>query len=328
MTKTEPAQSDDRVIRTKGLTKHYGEVTAVDHLDLEIHRGEVFGLLGPNGAGKTTTILMLLGLSEPSAGKARVLGFDPTRQPLEIKRRVGYMPDNVGFYGDLTGRQNLVYTARLNSLPPKEIDQRIGDLLDLVGLPDVADRKVGTYSRGMKQRLGVADALIKDPAVLILDEPTVAIDPEGVTEMLDLIRSLARDRGVTIVLSSHLLHQVESVCDRVGIFAKGRMVAIGRLAQLAAKVLEGPLVLEVGTDADPGVGELLRSQRGVSDVRQDGHDPRIWFVTTQANARDEVAQALLRAGRSIWQLRVQGTELDEIYLHYARKAATTSAPAS
>jgi ABC-2 type transport system ATP-binding protein len=318
MAAAEP-QADERVIRTKGLTKHYGPVTAVDHLDLEIRRGEVFGLLGPNGAGKTTTILMLLGLSEPSSGKARVLGFDPTRQPLEIKRRVGYMPDNVGFYGDLTGRQNLVYTARLNGLDRKTADARVDDLLELVGLSDVGGRKVETYSRGMRQRLGVADALVKDPSVLILDEPTVAIDPEGVMEMLDLIQSLARDRGVTVVLSSHLLHQVESVCDRVGIFSKGRMIASGRMSDLAERVLTGPITLEIGSDSDPKIEAFLEAQPGVTEVQPSPRDPRLWLVTGSARSPEALGRAMMEQGWSVWRLAVHGMDLDAIYLRLVRE---------
>ena len=155
-----PAATPETIIRTKGLTKRYGELTAVDRLDLDVRRGEVFGLLGPNGAGKTTTILMLLGLSEPTAGEARVDGLDPTRQPLEVKRRVGYLPDNVGFYGSMSGRQNLRYTCRLNGFDRAESEERIARLRDEVGLSDAADRPVETYSRGMKQRLGIADALV------------------------------------------------------------------------------------------------------------------------------------------------------------------------
>jgi ABC-2 type transport system ATP-binding protein len=316
-------QDDDRVIRTKGLTKRYGDLVAVDGLDLVVHRGEVFGLLGPNGAGKTTTILMLLGLSEPTKGKARVLGYDPTRQPLEIKRRVGYMPDNVGFYGDLTGRQNLTYTARLNGLRSKQADERIDSLLDLVGLADVAGRRVETYSRGMRQRLGVADALVKEPSVLILDEPTVAIDPEGVMDMLALIRSLAHEHGVTILLSSHLLHQVESVCDRVGIFAKGKMVAVGRMSELAQRILEGPVILEVGSDSSDEVETLLRSQPGVTRVVRDAQEPRLWLVSSHSDSRHHLAAALVAVGKPVWHLRVQGTELDQIYLRYFQEDATS-----
>jgi len=183
------------LIRTRRLTKRYGDLTAVDRLDLEVHRGEIFGLLGPNGAGKTTTILMLLGLSEPTEGDVSVVGLDPTRNPLGVKRRVGYLPDNAGFYGNMTGRQNLRYTARLNGLRGESAEGQIDDVLGQVGLIDRADTRVDTYSRGMRQRLGIADALVKDPDVLILDEPTIAIDPIGVAEMLELMRQLVRERG-------------------------------------------------------------------------------------------------------------------------------------
>ncbi|HXG40442.1 MAG TPA: ABC transporter ATP-binding protein, partial [Candidatus Limnocylindrales bacterium] len=246
-----PAATPETIIRTKGLTKRYGELTAVDRLDLDVRRGEVFGLLGPNGAGKTTTILMLLGLSEPTAGEARVDGLDPTRQPLEVKRRVGYLPDNVGFYGSMSGRQNLRYTCRLNGFDRAESEERIARLLDEVGLSDAADRPVETYSRGMKQRLGIADALVKDPSILILDEPTAAIDPIGIVEILDLIRRLSRERGLTVLLSSHLLEQVQSVCDRVGIFLSGRLVARGTVAELARTAGTSAVTIEVATAGSP-----------------------------------------------------------------------------
>ncbi len=157
------------VIEASGLTKRYGEKTAVDRLNLQIERGEVFGLLGPNGAGKTTTILMLLGLTEPTSGRARVDGLDPTRDPLAVKARVGYLPDDVGFYDGLTARQNLRYTAALNRIPRREAEERITRVLDDVGLAADADRRVSSFSRGMRQRLGLSDTLIKEPSILILD---------------------------------------------------------------------------------------------------------------------------------------------------------------
>jgi ABC-2 type transport system ATP-binding protein len=309
-------------IRTEGLTKRYGEFTAVDHLDLEVAPGEVFGLLGPNGAGKTTTILMLLGLSEPSEGRAEVVGLDPTRHPLEVKRRVGYMPDNVGFYGTMTGRENLRYTARLNGLVGAEADGRIDALLEQVGLAGAADDRVDTYSRGMRQRLGIADALVKDPDVMILDEPTVAIDPEGVAEVLSLIRSLARDRGVTLLLSSHLLHQVQSVCDRVGLFVSGRMVAQGPMVELAERLATGPVTLEVGVHPDGhDVEEMLRAVPGIDRVEQDPRDPRLWLVTGGSEVQDSVARSLLAVAVPVWHLRRRGGELDEIYRHYFEQEA-------
>lgn len=226
-------QHEQVVVQTRGLTKRYGATLAVDDLDLQVRTGEVFGLLGPNGAGKTTTIMMLLGLTEPSDGHAEVLGMDPRRQPLAVKRHVGYLPDAVGFYDDLTGRQNLRFTARLNGLA--DDDDWLSELLDTVGLADAADNQVETYSRGMRQRLGLADALVKQPRLLILDEPTVAIDPRGVEEVLALIGRLRDEQGVAVMLSSHLLHQVQEVCDRVGIFVQGRLRAAGTITDLAAR---------------------------------------------------------------------------------------------
>ncbi|MGC8782225.1 MAG: ABC transporter ATP-binding protein, partial [Anaerolineae bacterium] len=214
---------DDLMIEAHGLTKRYGNFTAVDQLDLAVRRGEVYGLLGPNGSGKTTTILMLLGLTEPTAGTVRVVGFDPARQPLSVKSRAGYMPDEVGFYDELTARENLAYIARLNGIPQAEADRRIEAALARVGLADVADKRVGAFSRGMRQRLGVADVLIKQPQLIIMDEPTQGLDPEGAREFLEIINGLRRD-GITILLSSHLLYQVQAVCDRVGLFHRGRKV--------------------------------------------------------------------------------------------------------
>ena len=240
----------DVVIRIRGLTKRYGTRTAVDALNLDIRRGEIFGLLGPNGAGKTTTVLMLLGLTEPSAGDVTVAGFDPRRESLKVKRRVGYLPDSVGFYGGLTGRENLRYTARLNGIPRREAEERISEVLEQVGLGDRADDRADTYSRGMRQRLGIADALVKDPEVLILDEPTTAIDPMGVVEMLALIRGLARDRGIAILLASHLLDQVQSVCHRVGIFDRGRIIGLGAVDELAVTFGEPPDRLDVVLDPE------------------------------------------------------------------------------
>ncbi len=307
------AATDGPAIRARGLTKRYGDFTAVDRLDLEVGRGEIFGLLGPNGAGKTTTILMLLGLSEPSGGEARVVGLDPTRRPLEVKRLVGYLPDNVGFYGNMTGRENLAYTARLNGIPEDEAAKRIDDLLARVGLPDAADRRVGTYSKGMKQRLGVADALVKDPEVLVLDEPTIALDPEAVQETLDLIRSLPRERGVAVLLSSHLLHQVQEICDRVAIFVRGRVVAHGRVGELAARMTGPRVTVEVGCSADDGVEERLRAIPGVESVAREGE---IWVLGAERDVRSDVVRTLAGDGPDLVHLRLRGAELDEIYRRY------------
>ena len=241
-------ESGEPVIRTRSLTKRYDSLTAVDNLNLEVFPGEIFGLLGQNGAGKTTTILMLLGLTERTSGEARVLGLDPAREPRLVKRRVGYLPDAVGFYGGMTGRQNLRYTARLNGLRGEAAESAMQGVLVQVRLDDRADDMVDTYSRGMRQRLGIADALVKSPDVLILDEPTTAIDPLGVVEILDLLRALVHERGLAILLSSHLLTQVQSVCDRIGIFASGRMVGQGTVDELASSFGDGAATVEVGLE--------------------------------------------------------------------------------
>ena len=317
---TEPApEKPDKApaaIRIRGLTKRYGDFTAVDKLDLNVRHGEIYGLLGPNGAGKTTTILMLLGLSEPTAGAARVLDMDPARNPVEVKRRVGYLPDNVGFYGGMTGRQNLRYTARLNRVDSKVVEDRLDGLLARVGLTDAADKAVDKYSRGMKQRLGLADVLVKDPSIIILDEPTTAIDPAGVEDVLALIRELADD-GAAILLASHLLHQVQQVCDRVGIFVSGRLVASGRMDKLAGELGTGPISIEVG--APPPLDAVMTTARalpGVTSVRRDERDARMVVVDADHDVRADLAKALVEAGLSPSHLRRRGDELDEIYRRY------------
>ena len=225
------------VIEAEGLTKKYGHQTAVNNLNLQIREGEVFGFLGPNGAGKTTTILMFLGLTEPTSGKVRVIGFDPTRDPFHIKEKVGYLPENVGFYDDMDARQNLQYIARLNRIPDKISIERIAESLKVVDLLEEVGKKVGIYSKGMRQRLGIAEVLIKEPKLIFLDEPTIGLDPDGTNRMLDLIHSLSRDKNITIFLSSHLLDQVQRICDRVGIMIKGDLVAMGPIEELAKKKL-------------------------------------------------------------------------------------------
>jgi ABC-2 type transport system ATP-binding protein len=308
------------VIRTRALTKRYGDVTAVDRLDLDIYEGEIFGLLGPNGAGKTTTVLMLLGLSEPTAGEATVVGLDPTRDPLDVKRTVGYLPDSVGFYDDLTGRQNLRYTAALNGMTRAEADARVADLLEQVGLTAVADRKTGTYSRGMIQRLGIADALVKSPAVLILDEPTISIDPIGVAELLELIRGLVKEHGLTVLLSSHLLEQVQHICDRVGIFCAGRLMASGTVEELLGSSSDGLVTLEVGVEGDRTVAlDAARGVPGVTDVRLDDDQPGVLVVQSKDDVRNELVAELTRRGLPISHLLLRRAGLEAVYRRYIQE---------
>ncbi|SCD19322.1 ATP-binding cassette domain [Proteiniphilum saccharofermentans] len=223
------------VIELTGLTKRYGDFTAVDNLDLNIRKGEIFGLLGPNGAGKSTTILMILGLTEPTAGSVSVCGINSTTSPVEVKRKVGYLPEDVGFYEDMTGMENLIYTAELNGIPLSEAREKAASLLHRVGLGNETEKRTGKYSKGMRQRLGLADVLIKDPEIIILDEPTSGIDPTGVQDFIHLIRHLSHENGLTVLFSSHHLHQVQQLCDRVGLFGKGRLLTLIDINELHNK---------------------------------------------------------------------------------------------
>jgi ABC-2 type transport system ATP-binding protein len=304
----------ERVIETVGLTKRYGDFAAVDGLDLTVEKGEVFGLLGPNGSGKTTTILMLLGLTEPSAGTVRVLGLDPARQPLSIKARVGYMAEQVGFYDELTARENLGYIAKLNGLPEREAQRRIDDLLARLGLAEVADKTVGTFSHGMRQRLGVADVLIKQPQMIIMDEPTSGLDPERAREFLELVRTLKAD-GITILLSSHLLYQVQAVCDRVGLFRKGRMVLEGTVRDLAVRVLGSAYRVYVQADG-PSAALIQALQDGPGVSRVSRGDANRYELEAAADLRADAANAVVQAGGRLLALDVQAPSLDEIYTRY------------
>jgi ABC-2 type transport system ATP-binding protein len=222
------------VVVTEGLTKIYRHQVAVDQLTFAVNEGEIFGFLGPNGAGKTTTLLMLLGLTEPTRGRARILGIDPARQPIQVKSKVGYLQENMGFYSDLNARQMLRFVADLNGIGRSEAENRIERALEEVGLADDEPRKkIAAFSRGMRQRLGIAELLIKDSRVAFLDEPTLGLDPDATQRIMDLIQRLAREQRMTILLSSHQLHQVQKICDRVGIMIKGRLVANGPIDQLA-----------------------------------------------------------------------------------------------
>lgn len=221
------------VIETENLTKVYGRETAVDRLSMTVGSGEIFGFLGPNGAGKTTTLLMLLGLTQPTQGRVRVLGLDPARDPIQIKSRVGYLQENMGFYAELDARQMLCFVAELNGLFGRSAEERIDAALNAVGLADEGRKKIAAFSRGMRQRLGIAELLIKEAKVALLDEPTLGLDPDATIRIMEMIEGLSRDRGMTIVLSSHQLNQVQKICHRVGIMIKGRMVAQGPMEQLA-----------------------------------------------------------------------------------------------
>jgi ABC-2 type transport system ATP-binding protein len=302
----------DIVIDAQGLTKRYDRAVAVDNVSFTVGRGEIFGLLGPNGAGKTTTILMLLGLTEISAGSARVLGHDPVREPLAVKRRVGYLPDSVGFYDYLTARDNLRYTARLIGFPEAEREARIADALARVDLGEVAGNKVGTFSRGMRQRLGLAEILMKNVAIAILDEPTSGLDPQATHELLDMIRGLKLE-GVSVLLSSHLLERVQSVCDRVALFQDGRIALMGTVKELGREVLGGGFTVEVEAEGQ-GLAECLKQVPGVHAVEAPGPDR--FRLLADRDVRPDAAAAVVGAGGRLRRLSVEEPSLEAIYTRY------------
>jgi len=306
------------VVETKNLCKYYDGVKAVENLNLRIRRGEIYGFLGPNGAGKTTTILMLLGLTEPTSGEVRVCGHNSTREPLEVKRLTGYLPENVGFYEDLTARENLQYIARLNGIPDRESAKKIDEVLERVGLLEVADWRVGKFSRGMKQRLGIADVLIKDPLFAILDEPTTGIDPEGASQILKLIVEMSRERNMTVLLASHLLYQVQRICDRVGIISQGKLVAEGTIDELGSKITgqSGSIVEVEVSELTPDLLQAVKRIKGVREVESSGNTLRL---VCDGDLRAEISQAIAEKGGTILGLRGRIPTLEEIYLRYFRE---------
>jgi ABC-2 type transport system ATP-binding protein len=301
---------DAPAIDARGLGKDYGSRTVVQSLNFQVRPGEVFGLLGPNGAGKTTTILMLLGLTEATRGQVRVLGEDPWRNPLAVKRHIGYMPDSVGFYDHLSARDNLRYTARLLDIPAAGRDARIEAALERVSLADRIDQRVGTFSHGMRRRLGLAEILLKRAAIAILDEPTSGLDPQSTESFLRMIESLRED-GVTVLLSSHLLDQMQRICDRVALFSAGRIALMGPVQALARQVLGGHSH-EVHIHAEgPDIRAALAAVPGVGHVRAEPGGR--YVLQAESDVRAQAAQAAVLAGAQLRDLAVDTPSLERIY---------------
>src|SRR5690554_1111282 len=315
---------ENPVIQLSRVTKKYGDFTAVDQLNLSIHKGEIFGLLGPNGAGKSTTILMLMGLTEPSSGNVEVCGINSTTNPIEVKRKVGYLPEDVGFYDDLTGMENLIYTAQLNGLRYQDAKQKADEILTRVGLANDKHKKTGKYSKGMRQRLGLADVLIKNPEVIILDEPTTGIDPTGVQELLDLIVELRDEQNITVLFSSHNLHQVQQVCDRVGLFVKGKLLAEGNIESLSEKLFtHGKYLIEldidVGTQENKktiSVEDLQNALSKVDDIQSIRKENEIFQIESSTDNSSSIAKAVIDSNYNLCFLNKKEYGLDAIYNRY------------
>jgi len=312
------------IIELVDLTKKYGSFTAVDQLNLTVRKGEVFGLLGPNGAGKSTTILMMLGLTEPASGMVKVCDINSTENPIAVKRKVGYLPEDVGFYPDRSGLENLMFIAQLNHLSEYEAAEKAEELLARVGLSKEAHKKTGKYSRGMRQRLGLAEVLIKNPEVIILDEPTSGIDPTGIREFLELIVQLSKEEGITVLFSSHNLHQVQQVCDRVGLFVHGKLIAEGDIQSLSQQLFANePYIIEAGIaekEVPAGkeknghkLNELLSNIEGVTSVKQKG---KLLQIGCSQDVTADIARQLVGAGADLNSLHKKEYGLDDIYNRY------------
>ena len=309
---------ENAIIELEGLTKFYGSLKAVDTLNLTIKKGEIFGLLGPNGAGKTTTILMMLGLTEPSSGIARVCGFNATNNPIAVKRTVGYMPDNVGFYDSMTALENLQYVARLNGITGNSVSNRAVEMMEMVGLQNALHKKTATYSRGMKQRLGLADVLIKQPEVIILDEPTLGIDPSGVKDFLSLIRQLSHQQGITVLLSSHHLHQVQQVCDRVGIFVGGQLLAEGNIDHLSRNLFaEDAFVVTISLkDSLPPDWEGKQALLNLEAVKKVTIQENTIEISCTENCTPELVRFFVKNELDVMSVQKKAYGLEEIYQRY------------
>lgn len=306
------------VIETDGLTKIYRsegrEVLALDHLNLKVKRNSVFGLLGPNGAGKTTLIMTLIGLTLPTSGSAKVLGLDVVKESLKVRRKVGVLPEGAAFYDHLTAEQNLNYIAALNDIPKEARRGRIEEALRVVGLLDVKDRKVGGFSRGMKQRLGIAQALLKDPELLIFDEPTAGLDPEAARAFKDLALKF-RDGGKTVMISTHLLFEVGPLCDHVAIINRGRIVVQGNVKELVEKMMaeEGYRIRVWGRGNVGKLVEALANLKGVKDVRL---EENYIVINAASDIRTEVSRLAPECGVEVATLELLTPSLEDLFMKY------------
>lgn len=291
------------MITTQNLTKVFGSFKALDDLNLDVGENEIFGFLGPNGSGKTTTINLLMGMLQPTSGSIRIAGIDVLKNPLEVKKICGYMPEQAGFYDNLTARQNLLYFLEFYGSQDKE---KVDNLIALVGLSDAMDKKVGEFSKGMKQRLSMAQALINDPQVVFLDEPTAGLDPRGVREFREIIRKLAKE-GKTIFFSSHILSEVRETCEIIGIMSKGKLVVKEKLDELESKNIK--IFVETEPVIDEGLVQPFASK---IDLNNSENGSKV-VIESERDCRTELSNVLFQNGYSIKEIRLI-ENLEDTYL--------------
>jgi ABC-2 type transport system ATP-binding protein len=316
------------VIEVQHLTKRYGRVTAVDDVSFRVERGEILGFLGPNGAGKTTTMRILTGYMPATEGRAIVAGFDVFEQPIEAKRRTGYLPETPPLYPDMTVREYLEFVAKIKGVLPADRAARVRTVMERVHVADMADRLCSKLSKGYRQRVGLAQALIHNPDVLILDEPTAGLDPKQIIETRELIKQLAGDH--TIILSTHILPEVSQTCQRVVIINRGRVVAVDTPDNLTAR-LRGSETMYVQVEGAGADGRArLAAVPGVTRVvESDRRDGVVGYEVESARGQDvrrELARAVVTAGWGLLELRPMRMSLEEIFLELTTEEAPEPAP--
>jgi len=306
------------IIQTQELTKHYGEVKALDHLNLTVFEGEIFGFLGPNGAGKTTTLLTLMGLTVPTSGTATVGGYDIIKDSRKVRQIAGMLPEGAGFYEDLTARQNLDYICQLNDIPKLEREKTIKQLLDAVGLGERADMKVEKFSRGMKQRLGIAQVLIKRPKIAFFDEPTIGLDPQGVKEIREMLIGLNKEKGLTVFLSSHLLYEVQQTCQRVGIIRAGKLIVADTIENLSNRI-GGKDKIVVELELSKLDADLIREIKGINGVLSVDQENNKINIHMESDKSKEVSETITKHGATILLMKPKEHSLEEIFLEYYKE---------
>lgn len=298
------------MIQVNGLVKDYGVRRALDSITFDANQGEIVGFLGPNGAGKTTTMRILTGYMPPSGGEAVVAGYDVVEESLEVRKRVGYLPETVPLYNDMTALDYLKFMAQLRQLPNAE--DRARETLDMVNLDERANSYIGNFSKGMRQRIGLAQALLHRPEVLILDEPTIGLDPAQVVEIRNVIREIGKDR--TVLFSTHILSEAQQISDRVLIINRGKIVAEDTPENLQSRVLGADrVVLRVRGDAD-GLDETVKKVKGTRKVETKGEDTVEFEFSAGQDVRPQVAKAIVQAGYELLEMRPVGMSLEEIFL--------------
>ncbi len=298
------------MIKVSGLTKDYGARRAIQNLNFDAQQGEIVGFLGPNGAGKTTTMRILTGYMPPTDGEAIVAGYDVVEESLEVRKRVGYLPETVPLYTDMVVFEYLKFMGELRRIP--NLDARVDEVLDMVGLIDRADGYIGNLSKGMRQRVGLAQALLHRPEVLILDEPTIGLDPGQVVEVRKLIRDIGKDR--TVLLSTHLLNEAQNICDRVLIINKGKIVAEDTTENLQARLIGAErVILRVRGEADE-LAKTIKQVKGVQGVETKEDGSVEFEFASGKDVRPEVAKQVINSGYELIELRPLGMSLEEIFL--------------